>query len=101
MTVYAGKADGMIQVCKGQNSTMTINLNGSKNSSSLACCELHYICDVFSRISIAGQFKMFKALMDPDDIGHSYDVICLESCAYPGSYIHWNQQLQSVEIYVR
>ena len=42
---------------------------------------------------------MYKALMDPDDIGHSYDVICLESCAHPGSYIYWNQQ--SVEIYVR
>ena len=44
MTVYAGKANGMIQVCKGQNGAMAINLNGSKNSSSLACCELPALC---------------------------------------------------------
>ena len=43
---------------------------------------------------------MYKALMDPDDIGHSYDVICLESCAHPGSYIYWNEQ-SGIEIYVR
>ena len=99
VTVYAGKANGTVQVCKGQNGTMAINLNGSKISSSLPCCEFHYVYDVFSRISIAGQFKMYEAVMDPDDLGHSYDVICLESCAHPGSYIYWNQQ--SVEIYVR
>ena len=102
--VYADKADGKIQFCEGQDGTITINLNGSTNtSSSLACCELSGVYRAFTRISIAGQFKMYKVLMDADDIAHSYDVICLENCAHPGCYISWIQQdnKYKVTIHVR
>ena len=46
---------------------------------------------------------MYKAPMDPDDIAHSYDVICLENCAHPRHYISWCKQGANyeVKIYVR
>ena len=46
---------------------------------------------------------MYKSLIqdDPDSNG-IYCIICLESYAYPGNYLHWtNSNKDSVEIYVR
>ena len=58
---------------------------------------------LYGSISYTGKFKMYKSLIqdDPnsDDI---YCIICLESYAYPGNYLHWTtSNKESVEIYVR
>ena len=53
----------------------------------LALCSNTYI--------IAGHFRLYHALVDDQ-----YLVICLESDCYPGAYVSWDTDLESVGFFV-
>ena len=93
MNAVDSKKNGMIQICQSDGK-YSLNLHGTgdgKQSSTITIFAKHT-----SRVTltIVGLFRVYTALVE------STQVTCMESVCFPGVYIIWDADTQSIEFYV-
>ena len=92
--VIDDKRNGMIQVFY-TDGIYSLNLQGSIDDKQSMVALRHMLKPLLALCIIVGHFRLYHALVDDH-----YQVICLESDCYPGAYVSWDTDLESVGFFV-